>query len=221
MPGTEQDPGCGRTHRLLLPTFPLAGGIAAITEGQRAEARRLRFQSLIHGGMTWSLVLTPACHAKDLFMIFAPDLVHINGFTSGHARSKHDGDIKFLKEQIERCAPQSWQLACSVLARCMERHLVVILGVTRRGSNVLMFPSALCLTGTTISFSVSNQTASHSMRTKIGMHEAIGRICECVISTLFRKGGPRPLHGPIARIARRRLAARPSPAQVARSRPFG
>ena len=83
--------------------------------------------------MTWNLVLTKPA-TRDLRDVPRSDVEHINDAFEDMRSDPYDGDVKFLKgtNRTLRRRVGDWRVLYEVHA---ERHLVVILGVSRRSSN--------------------------------------------------------------------------------------
>jgi mRNA-degrading endonuclease RelE of RelBE toxin-antitoxin system len=83
--------------------------------------------------MTWDLILTKPA-TRDLRDVPHADVEHIDAAFEDMRSDPYDGDIKFLKgtNRTLRRRVGAWRILFEVHA---DRHLVVILGVTRRSSN--------------------------------------------------------------------------------------
>jgi mRNA interferase RelE/StbE len=83
--------------------------------------------------MIWSLVLTSPA-ARGLREVPRADVEHINAAFEDMRTDPYIGDIKFLKGKGRtlRRRVGAWRILFEVLA---ERHLVVILGISRRSTN--------------------------------------------------------------------------------------
>ena len=83
--------------------------------------------------MTWTLILTRPV-TRDLLAVPRADVDHINDAFEDVRSDPYGGDVKFLKgtNRTLRRRVGDWRVLFEVHA---ARHLVVILGVTRRSSN--------------------------------------------------------------------------------------